>query len=264
MGIVMDSKGNVFYTDLVHVWKISAEGELSIAVKDVHTHQLHIDENDNLYGEHVWYEGEETDEWTYYVWCLDQEGELSQTIPPTRGFPVNNTLVRDSDGNSYFPVKSGDKEFLKIQSDQGDTLNYSDESFNDIRWVFWSKPHQEVLLIDHLTLKSVNSEGRVKIISDLLHDKAPNHGDVNDRHYLMGVWTDKSMNIYTAAYGARKVKRISPDGTLETVYKSPVGWSPCGGLIDDQGKMWVMEFSVFNKTRVRKIIPGGKDKIFKT
>ena len=52
VGIVIDSKGNIFYSDLNHVWKIARDGTRSIAVENVHTHDLYIDKNDNLYGEH--------------------------------------------------------------------------------------------------------------------------------------------------------------------------------------------------------------------
>jgi hypothetical protein len=43
IGIVMDSRGNVFYTDLSHVWKVEPGGAKSIAVRGVHTHELYID-----------------------------------------------------------------------------------------------------------------------------------------------------------------------------------------------------------------------------
>ncbi len=42
VGIVMDSRGNIFYTDLKQVWKISPEGRKSIAVANVHTHELYL------------------------------------------------------------------------------------------------------------------------------------------------------------------------------------------------------------------------------
>ena len=78
IGIVMDSKGNVFYTDLVHVWQITPDGEHQIALKNVHTHQLFLDENGHLYGEHSWYEGEATDKWGVKV----NRVELQEVNPP--------------------------------------------------------------------------------------------------------------------------------------------------------------------------------------
>lgn len=52
----MDSKGDVYFTDLKHVWKLAPDGKKNIVVSNVHTHELWIDANDNLYGEHLWYE----------------------------------------------------------------------------------------------------------------------------------------------------------------------------------------------------------------
>ncbi|MEK6565879.1 MAG: hypothetical protein AABZ41_04135, partial [Bacteroidota bacterium] len=59
----MDSQGNVYYTDLKHVWKLTPDGTKSIAIRNVHTHELYIDPQDNLYGEHLWYEGDATKKW---------------------------------------------------------------------------------------------------------------------------------------------------------------------------------------------------------
>ena len=113
VGIAIDSKGNVFYSDLEHVWKITPNGTQTIAVKDIHTHELFIDEEDNLYGEHEWYEGEATDKWGNYVWCLSKDGVFEKTIQDVEGFLDNNTLVRDLEGNSYWADKFGNHEILK-------------------------------------------------------------------------------------------------------------------------------------------------------
>ena len=83
IGIVMDSHGNVFYTDLEHVWKISRDGKKSIAVHTVHTHELYIDSADNLYGEHLWYNGEATNTWGHRVWRLT--AQVSSQISFLRG-----------------------------------------------------------------------------------------------------------------------------------------------------------------------------------
>jgi len=40
IGIVKDSKGNIYYTDLSRVWKIAPDGKRSAVVNKVHTHEL--------------------------------------------------------------------------------------------------------------------------------------------------------------------------------------------------------------------------------
>lgn len=262
IGIVMDNEGNVFYTDLIHVWKISPDGTRTIAVKNVHTHELYLDANGDLYGEHEWYEGEATDKWGNYVWCLSKDGVLEKVIPDVEGFLDNTTLIRDLTGNSYWAKKTGNLEVLMKQTSDGRNHQFTDHQFDDIRWMHYSKNDKNLYVVDHLTIKKITPSGTVEVISkELKEDRTPFEG-VADRHYIFGLWTDSKLNVYVALYGAGKVKKISSSGNITTVFSSQEGWSPCGGLIDKEGIMWVMEFSKNNVTRVRKIIPNGEDILY--
>ena len=258
IGIVMDSQGNVFYTDLVHVWKITPNNQHSIAVKDVHTHELYIDSEDNLYGEHIWYEGEATDKWGHYIWCLKKNGQLVKIKDRTEGFPVDNTLQRDYQGNTYWPEKEGDHEVLKMTSPSGTVQMVTDHRFQDIRWLHIRPCTKEVFVVDHLAVKRVNEKGQVSVVAENLKEKPPVFSQVRDQHYLMGVWTDKTENVYAAVFGARKIKQFTPAAEVKTIYTSEKGWSPSGGLIAPDGTLWVMEFSSSNKTRVVRLTPDGE------
>lgn len=258
IGIVMDSQGNVFYTDLVHVWKITPKGQHSIAVKDVHTHELYIDSEDNLYGEHIWYEGEATDKWGHYIWCLKKNEQLVKVKDRTEGFPVDNTLQRDYQGNTYWPAKEGDHEVLKMTSPSGTVRMVTDHRFQDIRWLHIRPCTKEVFVVDQLAVKKVNEKGQLSVVAENLKEKPPVFSQVRDQHYLMGVWTDKTENVYAAVFGARKIKQFTPAGEVKTIYTSEKGWSPSGGLIAADGTLWVMEFSSSNKTRVVRLAPDGE------
>lgn len=258
IGIVMDSQGNVYYTDLAQVWKITPNGSHVLAVKDVHTHELYIDEEDNLYGEHVWYEGEATDQWGYYVWCLSRNGELSKTIQDSKGFPVNNTLQRDQAGTTYWTEKWGEQEILKRRTTKGEIQAHSSHKFRDIRWLHVPGKEGEVYVVDFLQLKKVEPGGKVRLLSDNLKEGRSLFNWVRDHHYVMGVWSDQVNNIYVALYGARKVKKFKPDGASETIFTSSKGWAPSGGLIGKDGSLWVMEFSIKNETRVKRIDRNGE------
>lgn len=262
VGIVMNSEGTVFYTDLVHVWQIAPDGELTIAVKDVHTHQLYLDGDDNLYGEHVWYNGEARDTWSYYVWCLSSTGELEQIVPPTEEFPINNTLVRDLNGAMFYAEKAGGHELLMKETIDGKLSRYSDHKFEDIRWIHFSEHDGNLYIADLLQLKRVSPNGEVIILSKNLRESGRAFGGVGNHHYVMGTWTDIEKQVYVAVYGAKKVIKINTNGSLATVYESPAFWSPCGGLFAPDGSLWIMEFSNRNKTRVKKIGAGGQETIF--
>ena len=262
IGIVMDNDGNVFYTDLTHVWKITPDGNHSIAVRNVHTHELYLDSNGDLYGEHEWYEGEATDKWGNYVWCLSKDGVFEKVIPDVEGFLDNTTLNRDLEGNSYWAKKVREGEVLMKQTPNGQNIEFSNHQFNDVRWMHYSENDKNLYVVDHLAVKRVNASGFVTVVSNELKEDKSLFNRVSDRHYVYGLWTDSDGNVFVALYGAGKVKKISPGDDDTTIYNSKWGWSPCGGLIDKNGIFWIMEFSRFNKTRVRKVIPNGEDIVY--
>jgi hypothetical protein len=105
IGVVLDSKGNAYYTDLKQVWRISAGGGKSVAVANVHTHELWIDSLDNLYGEHLWYEGDATGTWRHRVWKRSPGGAVSDVIPSREGFRDDFDdfhFVRDRAGRFFW------------------------------------------------------------------------------------------------------------------------------------------------------------------
>lgn len=262
IGIVMDNEGNVYYTDLTHVWKIPKEGKLTIAVENVHTHELYLDSNGNLYGEHEWYNGEATDTWGNYVWCLNKDGDFEKVIPDFEGFLDNTTLIRDNEGNSYWSKKSGNGEVLMKQSVNGDNYKFSSHQFDDIRWMHFSTNDENLYVVDNLKIKKITPSGNVEVLAENLKENGAPFMGVGDRHYIFGLWTDTHKNIYVALYGAGKVKKINHKGEITTVFVSDEGWSPSGGLIEKNGTLWIMEFSTKNKTRVRKVMPNAEDIIY--
>ena len=134
IGIVKDSKGNIYYTDLAKVWKISLDGSKTVVVSGVHTHELYIDEHDNLYGEHLWYNGESKDTWGHYVWCLKNTGELVKEIKPTEGFLSNYSFVRDSSGNMYWVERFTTSRIMKKTKD-GAITKLIEGNFGFISWL---------------------------------------------------------------------------------------------------------------------------------
>ncbi len=262
IGIVIDSKGNVFYTDLTHVWKISPNGDHTIAVKNVHTHQLYIDKDDNLYGEHEWYKGETTDQWGNYVWCLTNDGTLQITIPEVEGFLDNNTLVRDAEDNSYWAKRLGDHQVINRSTPDEQNTTLSTYRFKNIRWMYFSKVDDHLYVVDNLKIIQVSQSGNSKVIAENLKENSPSYNGVADHHYIYGLCTDQNNAIYVAAFGASKVKKINPDGSIETIFESDKGWSPSGILIDQNQNKWIMEFSKRNKTRIIRINKDGSQKTY--
>jgi len=264
IGIVMDGRGNVFYTDLKHVWKISLDGRKSIAVANVHTHELYIDANDNLYGEHLWYEGEATDKWGHYVWKLHSDGKLEQVIPPRQGFREDYqdcSFVCDRAGNMYWADR-GAPTIIRKRTPNGTITDLcKTHDFRDVRSMTCSVDGI-VYLIDDGNLRRVASDGTVSAIARNLRERSLLQFFVGDRHSLMGLWLDEDENVYVAVSSGRMIKKVSRDGKVTVVARSSLPWSPTGGLVAPNGDLWLLEYSMPNPARVRQILQDGTEKIF--
>jgi len=240
-GIVRDSQGNIYYTDLAQVWKVAPDGTRSIVVPNVHTHELYIDAADNLYGEHLWYEGEASDRWGHRVWRRTPDGTIRDVVPPTEGFRTSYSFVRDAAGNMYWHegglVRRGNAPLVA-------------RHFADIRSMTVS-PGGDVYLIDGHDLVRIGANGAVRTLARNLGESNAALPFVGDHHQLMGLWLDSAGNCYVAVYGNFKVKRVDPQGRVETVARSTFPWSPTGGLVTSDGRLWLLEYSITNDTRIR-------------
>ncbi|MGZ5190816.1 MAG: hypothetical protein ACXWCZ_07320 [Flavisolibacter sp.] len=251
VGIVQDSKGNIYYTDLVHVWKISPEGKKSIAIRNVHTHELYIDTNDDIYGEHLWYNGERLDTWGYYVWCLRHNGKLDTVEGPNPGFREDYSFNRDAAGNHYW-AESFTTGKIKKKTPSGEITTLTEGKFKEIRWMHVTA-EGIVYLVHDLNLYRIDQKGNKTLVVEGLATKPGSLSLDDARHSIMGIWTDVSGNVFAAVASARTVKKISPAGKVSDLVYSLTPWSPCGGLIDKKGNLWLMEYSITNDVRVRLI-----------
>ena len=84
VSVVIDRSGNVFYSDLAQVWRVAPDGTKSVAVPDVHTHELALDAAGNLYGERAEYSGEATNLYHFSIWLRATDGRLTTVVPRTK------------------------------------------------------------------------------------------------------------------------------------------------------------------------------------
>ena len=252
IGIVKDSRGNIFYTDLKQVWKISSEEGKIVAVPQVHSHELFIDAEDNLYGEHLWYNGEKLDTWGHYVWCLHPNGKLDTVMGPAAGFLENYSFVRDVAGNMYWAERFKISK-IKKKTTEGKIQTIAEGKFKDIRWMY-ATANGIVYFIDLTDLYKIEPGRPATMIAEGINSSTSLFGPItSSRHDLMGIWTDKEENIYVANFGGQVVKKIGVDGTVTKIAFSTAPWSPTGGVFDAQGNLWLLEYSTTNEARVRKI-----------
>jgi len=250
VGIVEDSRGNIFYTDLKQVWRIAPDGQKLVAVAGVHTHELCLDAEDNLYGEHLWYEGDATKKWGHRVWRLTKGGALSDVIPAREGFLNDYSFVRDRAGNMYW-TDINDKTVIRRRLPDGRIVTHAAADFRDPRWMT-ATTDGTLLLIDSGDLRRVTQDGKVFTVAAKLSAHDPPPAGVSERHYHMGLWTDDNTNVYVAVARERLVLKVRPDGTTSVAARSPAGWSPSGGMVARDGALWLLEYDSANAVRARR------------
>lgn len=262
VGVVVDSRGNIFYTDLKHVWKVDPQGNKSIAVPNVHTHELYLDAEGNLFGEHLWYEGDRTGKWGHRVWRLSASGELKDAIPATEGFLTRYSFVRDAAGNMYragpadcAPVEISKRVAVcRIAPNGVVTRIAGPAGLADIRWMAASADGT-VYWIDSANLWRVAPGSRPSIVARLGSQVSLFARLTGDRHALMGLWPDRNGDVYVAATGAGRILRITPAGAVSVFYRSSGTYSPTG-VTATANEVVVLE-SAARSARIQRLRRGG-------
>ena len=256
IGIVKDSKGNIYYTDLAKVWKISLDGSKTVVVTGVHTHELFMDEHDNLYGEHLWYNGESKDTWGHYVWCVKNTGELVKDINPKEGFLTNYSFARDSLGNMYWVERFTTSKIMK-KTKNGEIIKIAEGKFGFIGWLTCAKNGSlyftESNKLRRLSPDRKSDSYRMETLANNIGSKSTDFSMMGRNYDSYGIWTDAAGNVYLATIDSKKVIRIGADGNTQTILSSNSLWTICSGIFDNNGNMWVLENSVSNEVRARKI-----------
>lgn len=261
IGILEDSKGNVFYTDLKQVWRISPSGQKSVAVPNVHTHELYIDEHDNLYGEHLWYNGEQENTWGHFVWKLAASGKFEKVIPDTEGFLENYSFVRDHFGRGYYANRT--EPCQKVLRYDG-TYAYQrmgNDCFENIRKI-QTVPDGSIIVVDFQDLKRIDPQGKTTTVAKQIANKNWKKATVENQNAVMGVWGDKDGNLYAAVSDQGMVKRFSREGKEEVAFKTNMPWAPSGGMVDAQGRLWVLEYNLNNDVRVERLDADGRKTVY--
>lgn len=241
VSVVVDSKGNLYYSDLEQVFRVTPDGRRSVAVPHVHSHELFLDAQDNLYGEHTWYEGERVNKWGHYVWKRHADGRVSRVIAAREGFLTNYSFVRDRSGTMYW----SDRDHSQIRMRKpGGKITIVAGGLKDMRWMH-ATSDGTLYVVSAGDLVRVK-DGQAIILARNLAGKNPGP------HALMGIWSDRAGNVYVADHSHGDVKRVTRAGEVTTFVHSPSGWSPCGGVFAPDGSLWLLESTVTNAVRLRK------------
>jgi hypothetical protein len=236
-------------------------GKKTIEVPNVHTHELFLDENDNLFGEHLWYNGETLNTWGHYVWKLSSAGKLEKVIPDTEGYLENYSFVRDHFGHMFLANRENPcQTVIRLEAD-GSSARLGSGCFENIRWMHVMKDGT-IALVDFQDVKKVDKDGRVTLVGEKLANKSWTKSTRDNQNSLFGIWSDSTGSIYTAVASERLVKKFGVDGKESTAFKTSFPWSPSGGVVDAQGRLWILEYNPVNNVRVERLNADGSTTTF--
>jgi hypothetical protein len=106
--IVVDDKNQIFVSDLEKIWKIDAEGRVSI-FSETHTHEMRLDENGNLLGEEIHYEPA-TQKFSSSLWRITPNGEFSYILERTETPPKGVSIWKNQAGAMFYFGLTEDKD----------------------------------------------------------------------------------------------------------------------------------------------------------
>lgn len=265
--IVVDAQNRIYVSDLEKVWKIDANGRVSVFVER-HTHELTLDRDGNLLGEEIHYEPS-TQKFSASLWRVTPGGEITLILARTETPPKGISNWKNEAGATFYfnQTETEPKEFYLLKRNPNGTVKVL---FGDERKAL---AHRQIApysiggmsFAADGTLYFKNSEtiwkaapdDKISIVADKqkLSRIAPNP-------MLFGLTTDAENNVFTADHNGKKILKIAPDQTISAVYQSETNWTPTGVYARNKN-LYVLE----NKnlppgsspvTRVRKIAADGE------
>ncbi len=283
-GIVVDRDNQVYFSDLETIWKIDAQGKLTVfraGVSGRHTHELALDERGNLYGDELTYESA-TERYFSALWKMMPAGDFAYILAPTSSPPKGMSIWRDTDGNMYSASwKSNSEHETLIMKRTPDgkvaTLFGSKETADKFRQVVLYSVggmafggDGSLYVADGASIRKVTMNGAVTTLArNLATDNSSNSpAGKSAATRLLGIAVDGQDNLFVADDDNRRVLKIAPDGKVTTLLRAERPWSPAGVAFRN-GNLYILEFGFTppNKThgaRVRRLSSDGKVTVLAT
>ena len=274
-GIVVDRHNQIYFSDLETVWKVDAQGKLTVfraGVNGRHTHDLNIDADGNIYGADNSYEPS-TQRFFSAVWRMTPAGSFSYLLAPTDDPPEGTSIWRDRDGNMYHATNYPERELLVLKRTPGGNVTVLVGSSNVLREYRQGSPYSvggmafgadgALYLTDGPNLRKVTADGRMTTLARNLAVENPAESPMPESPVtrLFGIVVDAQGNVFAADNGNRRVLKVTSGGTISTAGRAEQPWAPTGVALKD-GNLYILEFGFYPPStytpRVRKLSPDGR------
>lgn len=271
-GIVVDKSGAVIFSDERRniVFRIDAAGKLTPWITRKHCHELFLDGEGNLYGEHLEYLSESAS-WRSSIWKRDAAGRLTDVYGPAPGFAPG--LLLDGQGNRYQSngneSPNGLVSVITKRSPEGRVTVLAGGARGErdgkgdaaqlgaVLGMAWG-PKQNLYFIEADAVRRVTMAGVVTTLArGFLGLK---DADLPTQR-LWGLTVDSTGAVFVADNGNRRIIKVTSDGKVSTVLRADKPWSPTGAALRGD-TLFVIEHGFTPPAtslgpRVRKLLPDG-------
>lgn len=264
-GVAADRRGQIYFSDIKNVWKVAADGSVSIFRKggDWHTHDINVDENDNLYGADNSYDPT-TKKFYGGIWKMTPGGAFSWIVPMAETLPTGTGIWKDARGNTYHVISTpGSPPTLVSRSISG-KLTVLSGSERTARSYRQSSPYSGGMAFgrDGTLFFTVGSAvfkaSPAGTIQNLTGDIPKAGGTAT---MLLGLAVDDQSNIFVADWGNRRVLKIMANGQQTSVLNCDGTWYPTGVALREKDLYSLEESHSSDSkplgTRLRKLAADG-------
>lgn len=278
-GIVVDKSGAVIFADERRnvVFRIDAAGKLTQWITRKHCHELFLDKEGSLYGEHLEYLSETTS-WRSSIWKRDATGRMSDVYGPAAGFPPG--LLMDDQGNRYQSngneSPDGPVSVITKRSPDGSVTALAGgmrgerdgkgaaAQLGDVRGMAWG-PEQNLYFIEPDAVRRLTREGVVTTLARGF--RGSKDADLPTQQ-LWGLTVDSTGAVLVADAGNRRVLKVTSEGNVSTVLRAAKPWTPTGVALQGE-QLFVIEHGFTAPAtalgpRVRKLSPDGTTVVLAT
>jgi hypothetical protein len=264
-GIVVDSQGQVYFSDLETVWKRDPQGRVSqvrSGVSGRHIHDLAIDAADTIHGIDNTYDPD-TETYPRALWKLSAAGDFAYVVPATADLPIGRSIWMDSTGATFsvepFNNERKETKIIKRTSDGTTTLfaggvfGHRDGAKDTARFSMITDiafaTDDTAYVTDGGTIRRIDRTGHV---TTLFRSAGASR--------LFGLAVDSDRSVVVADPEARRVFRVTASGTSVVIATSARPWRPTGVALRG-GDLYVLESwhlaSARSGTRVRRVAADG-------
>jgi DNA-binding beta-propeller fold protein YncE len=254
-GLVTDQSGNAYFSDLETVWRLAADGDLSVfrpAVPGRHVHELAIGPGGHVEGDENRYDPQ-TQRFYSGLWQRALAGEEQSIVPLSENPPRGAGVWQDAGGNRYVTewVSSDDRRTALIQRSRSGVVKVlydagagvarrAPASVASVGGMAFAADGF-LYFADGSVLRRLNPDGAVETV---YVGGAPSS--------LRGIAVTPDGRLLAADMESRTVIEIGADGASSILYHGSSGWIPTAVALAGQ-RLLVLEANADHHEYVRRV-----------